>query len=208
MNIVKMNTNILGKALVIAGLGASLGLSVAHAAGAPMAPEQPAGSRIMETQHDSAISRHVEARLMRQPSLKDSDIQVITSNGVVSLSGTVASAHAQYVAVNCVKSISGVRMVNSRLTIAVPGHPGEKQTMMSKSGEAISDSWITTKVKSQILTDRQVKNDRIGVTTQDGLVTLAGTVNSQQVLTHLIKLTLNVNGVKSVETSGLVISTP
>ena len=43
-----------------------------------------------------------------------------------------------------------------------------------ETGEVISDSWITTKVKSQFAADSLVKALDINVTTNDGVVTLAG----------------------------------
>ncbi|MGH8154423.1 MAG: BON domain-containing protein [Rhodanobacteraceae bacterium] len=44
----------------------------------------------------------------------------------------------------------------------------------SSAGQAVSDGWITTKVKSELATTKGVKSIDISVTTVDGKVTLTG----------------------------------
>ena len=50
--------------------------------------------------------------------------------------------------------------------------------VVSATGEAITDGWITTKVKAKFADDRLLKDSNITVETSDRVVTLKGTVAS------------------------------
>jgi hyperosmotically inducible protein len=77
----------------------------------------------------------------------------------------------------------------------------------SSSNETVSDktddSWITTKVKSELLDTKNVKSTDISVTTTEGVVALSGTVTSTREKIHVIHVTKLVKGVKSVDASAL-----
>jgi hyperosmotically inducible protein len=49
----------------------------------------------------------------------------------------------------------------------------------TKSDQPVSDSWITTKVKSELAKDKATKANDIHVTTKDGVVMLDGRVGSE-----------------------------
>jgi hyperosmotically inducible protein len=49
----------------------------------------------------------------------------------------------------------------------------------TKSDQPASDSWITTKVKSELTADKATKAKDIHVTTKDGVVMLDGMVGSE-----------------------------
>ena len=68
-----------------------------------------------------------------------------------------------------------------------------------KTGEYIDDSWITSKVKSQMLADKTVKGTNITVNTTKGVVTLSGTAGSQEESDKAAEIARNVQGVKDVE---------
>ena len=48
-----------------------------------------------------------------------------------------------------------------------------------KSGAYVDDSWITTKVKSDLLATKDIGSTHISVNTTKGVVTLSGTAKSQ-----------------------------
>jgi hyperosmotically inducible protein len=48
-----------------------------------------------------------------------------------------------------------------------------------KSDQPVTDTWITTKVKSELAKDKATKAHEIHVTTKDGVVMLDGTVLSE-----------------------------
>ncbi|HVY05230.1 MAG TPA: BON domain-containing protein [Burkholderiales bacterium] len=69
---------------------------------------------------------------------------------------------------------------------------------ISDTGAVASDSWITTKVKSDLLADKQVSSTHIHVKTVDGVVTLSGSTDSQADIDRAIQDANSVKGVKSV----------
>lgn len=71
------------------------------------------------------------------------------------------------------------------------------------TGDVVSDSWITTKVKSQLVADDLVKAREINVTTNEGVVTLAGLVGSNAERARAIKIANDTKGVKKVNTKAL-----
>jgi len=74
----------------------------------------------------------------------------------------------------------------------------------SKSGGNIADTWITTKVKSTLLYSSNVAGSNIAVSTNKGIVTLSGKVNSGAENALAIELAQNVGGVKSVQSKDLI----
>lgn len=67
-----------------------------------------------------------------------------------------------------------------------------------KAGAAITDAAITTAVKAKFLADTTVKGLRIDVDTDNGMVTLNGTVSSRGEADRAMTLARNTDGVKGV----------
>ncbi|SEM92181.1 hyperosmotically inducible protein [Pseudomonas sp. ok272] len=70
--------------------------------------------------------------------------------------------------------------------------------------EATSDTWITTKVKSDLLTEKGIPGTDIKVETNKGVVSLSSTValTASQKATA-VSITKNIKGVKAVSADGL-----
>lgn len=77
---------------------------------------------------------------------------------------------------------------------------------MHQMERATSDTWITTKVKSEFATTKGVDATDISVTTKNGHVMLSGTVSGDSEITAAKEVAMKVKGVKSVDTSGLKIT--
>ena len=73
----------------------------------------------------------------------------------------------------------------------------------SSAGEAVSDAWITTKVKSELATTKGVKSMDVSVDTKDGVVTLTGVLATDVDVKKAIAAAKSVKGVKDVDASGL-----
>ncbi|MDI6936418.1 BON domain-containing protein, partial [Serratia sp. Se-PFBMAAmG] len=67
-------------------------------------------------------------------------------------------------------------------------------------GTSSSDTWITTKIRSQLLGSDQVKSSNVKVTTENGEVFLLGMV-TQQEAAAAADLASRVSGVKHVTTA-------
>ena len=70
----------------------------------------------------------------------------------------------------------------------------------------MSDSWITTKVKSEILADSVSKGFDVSVETIHGVVVLKGALANQDAVDHVKDIAEKVDGVKSVDTSALTVA--
>jgi len=71
------------------------------------------------------------------------------------------------------------------------------------AGQAVSDTWITTKVKSELATTKGVKSMDVSVTTKNGVVTLTGVLATQTDVKKAIAAAKSVKGVSDVDASGL-----
>jgi hyperosmotically inducible periplasmic protein len=76
------------------------------------------------------------------------------------------------------------------------------------SDQPVTDTWITTKVKTELATTDSVKSMAIDVKTVDGAVTLAGVLSSEIAVQKAIAAAKGVKGVKSVDASGLKADAP
>ena len=86
-------------------------------------------------------------------------------------------------------------------TSTVTGAPAGSvlpQVSTANAEQAVSDTWITTKVKSTLLYSSNVSGADITVTTVAGVVTLKGKLDSGAERALAIELAQNVKGVKSV----------
>jgi osmotically-inducible protein OsmY len=68
-----------------------------------------------------------------------------------------------------------------------------------KTGAYVDDAWITTKVKSEMVADKDVKAHKIDVDTKNGVVTLTGTAASWQEANKATDIARSVKGVTAVE---------
>ena len=117
-----MKTLILSKAtlrntLMVAAFGLGLSGATAIAATADAAAPQPQSDGVAASITDTAITGSVKARLMDDSHLKQSDISVTTTNGLVILSCTVSSARAKSVAATQAKAVDGVKSIDNGLSV-------------------------------------------------------------------------------------------
>jgi hyperosmotically inducible protein len=66
-------------------------------------------------------------------------------------------------------------------------------------GETVTDGWITTKVKSSFVGEDALEDSDIDVDTNDGVVTLTGTVASQAGRARAVAIAKKIEGVKDVK---------
>ena len=67
------------------------------------------------------------------------------------------------------------------------------------TGQFVSDTAITTKVKSELMTSKDIKSLSISVATDKGIVTLSGDVKNALQKKTAVKIAAHVKGVKSVK---------
>ena len=81
---------------------------------------RPDGRSAAEIARDADIEAAVQARLARDPQLAPSALEVRVRDGVVHLSGHVATARLRERAVRLARGVPGVRRVLVRVTVAGP----------------------------------------------------------------------------------------
>jgi hyperosmotically inducible periplasmic protein len=158
---------------------------------------------------DTAITAKVKSKFMGDDRLKNSDITVTTTNGIVTLTGSASGPDAKATAETLASGIDGVKNVDDNLqasAVAAAG-PSKLDKAAAKTKRVASDSWITTKVKSEIAADSLSKGFDVSVTTTHGVVVLKGALASQGAIDHVKDLAEKVRGVKGVDTALLTVST-
>ncbi len=83
----------------------------------------------------------------------------------------------------------------------------DDQSESTTPTEAITDGWITTKVKSKLLADQTVSGFDISVETRDKVVYLSGDVENQSQVNHAVEIARETQGVDSVDATSLRITT-
>ncbi|HEX7606698.1 MAG TPA: BON domain-containing protein, partial [Usitatibacter sp.] len=146
----------------------------------------------------------VKASYLGDDRLKGSHIKVTTTNGVVTLTGSATGSDAKDAAETLAKSVDGVKSVDDELTTTA-SH-GSVHKAVAKSERVGSDSWITTKVKSEIMADSVSKGFDVSVKTTHGVVVLKGKLANHDAIAHVKDIAAKVNGVKSVDTSALSVA--
>jgi osmotically-inducible protein OsmY len=119
------------------------------------------------TKRDPQIRADVIDEMSYDPAVKVRDLAVIVVDGVVTLSGSVASCRARQAAVNAAWRVNGVSGVNDDLILesTLPGVP--------------TDGQIADAVRERLRKDFLIPRDRITVSVRDGVVTLRGAVDWQ-----------------------------
>ncbi len=76
---------------------------------------------------------------------------------------------------------------------------GASSDTLSKAGAVVEDSVITTKLKAALLADSEIKGTDVSVDTEQGEVTLTGTVQSAAQKDRIEKIAQGIDGVKNVQ---------
>lgn len=120
---------------------------------------------------DSNIKFTLIQRLKRLPNLYDKNHIVPTVyQGTVLLAGQVLHPEERIEVERLTKGIPGIKRVYNELEIAGP------TSTLTRS----SDSWITTRIKTNMLLDKHLSSHEIKIVTENGIVYLLGTVSQQQ----------------------------
>jgi len=175
-------------------------------------PERTLG----QTVDDATITASVKSKLLADERTKGFDINVDTRNGSVILAGGADSQAAKAAAAEIAGSVDGVILIDNQLVVAEAGTEarmeantatasGEVRAAASEAGDGISDAWITSKVKTQLLADTDVKGTQITVQTRDKVVTLSGLAETAAARAKAIEIAQTTEGVASVVATELAV---
>lgn len=99
-----------------------------------------------------------------------SHIVVASYNGVVLLAGQTPRQELKLLAEQVTKPIQGVKRVHNELQLL----PTTSALVRS------NDAWLTTRIKTAMLTDSMIPSSRIKVITENGIIYLMGLVTRQE----------------------------
>lgn len=160
---------------------------------------------------DATTTATVKSKLLWNRNTQGLDIDVSTRNSVVTLTGEANSDAARELAERLAGNTEGVREVISDIVVTDgPGRARRAQetagAMADEAAEVVSDAWVTSKVKSSMLFNRDLDGMDISVMVRDGAVTLSGRVDSQARKELAIDTARGIRGVRSVDAQALRIS--
>lgn len=168
---------------------------------AGMPPTDSAERSFSRKVEDANLTAQVKSQLLSNRNTGGLAIDVDTRNAVVTLSGSVKSDAEAELAGRIAQNTRGVSSVENQLTVG-----GEEATVVGEAereardvAESISDGWITAKVKSALIYNRNVDGSDIDVETQDGVVTLRGRVDSDAERELALSIASDIKGVESVK---------
>ncbi|CAI1020798.1 division/outer membrane stress-associated lipid-binding lipoprotein [Serratia entomophila] len=140
---------------------------------------------------DGTLEARVENAMSKDQQLKkDARVVATAYQGKVLLTGQSPNADLTGRAKQIAMGVEGTTEVYNEIRQGTP----------VSLGTASSDTWITTKVRSQLLTSDTVKSSNVKVTTENGEVFLLGLV-TQQEGQSAAQIASQVSGVKHVTTA-------
>lgn len=150
---------------------------------------------------DASTTARVKYNLVWNRNTSGLDIKVKTSDGTVTLTGSIGSKIEKDLAVQIAKNTKGVIDVMDRLEVSEKEVDKEEKSVLEKTGQFMGDAWITSKVKTVFLFNKNMEGSQITVTTQEGVVALEGSVKSEKQKQQAIQLANEVVNVKSVQSN-------
>ncbi|SER88486.1 BON domain-containing protein [Halopseudomonas bauzanensis] len=154
--------------------------------------------------NDATTTATVKSKLLWNRNTEGLDINVGTRNGVVTLQGNTDSAESKELAERLARNTEGVRQVDNQLEVnAEAGTADKARDKADQAGAAISDAWISSKVKSSFLFNNSLDGLDISVDTKGGQVTLGGQVATSAEKDLAIEIAEDIRGVQGVNADSL-----
>ncbi len=178
------------KLIIIMGLafalqGCFFAGAAAGAAGVAIVYDHRKLERILE---DQKITKTISDRLYENRNLhENSHIEVSCFNRVVLLTGEATTAELRQQADDIARSVPNVARVYNQVVIKGP----------TSSLTRASDSWITAKIKTEMLATKDLQSGSIKVVTENGTVYLMGIVSRDQA-DMAVEIARQVSGVQKV----------
>lgn len=139
---------------------------------------------------DETLEEKVLHNIQTDAQIKEEGrVNVVSYNGRILLIGQVPQESLKEMATNLAEGVNGVNTGNvyNQLRIGTP----------ITSGQISKDAWITTQVKTKILTSNAVRINDVKVITENGEVFLMGNVTQSQA-NAAVEIAANVSGVQKV----------
>jgi osmotically-inducible protein OsmY len=137
---------------------------------------------------DQRIDRDIQRKIHDDPELRDNTHISVTSFGqVVLLTGEATTPELRKKAEETAWTVHGITRIYNAITIQEP----------TSALSHANDSWITAKIKTEMLSAKGLKPASIKVVTENGTVYLMGTVTHEQETT-VVDIARHTSGVQKV----------
>jgi len=148
--------------IVAAGIGG------AAAAGGTVIYDQRSTKTVLD---DRFLANSAQAKIDWDQELSSkAHISVVVFNYRVLLVGQAPTAALRDRALNLVNSVPNIKFIQNEVVVTYPTPPATR----------VSDTWLTTKIKSALLLDKELCRLQIKIVTEDGVVYMMGIVNRQK----------------------------
>jgi len=142
--------------------------------------------QVMAKKTDSEIQQDVLRELKWDPRVEETDVGVEVDGAVVTLTGTLGSWGERVAAEEAAHRVRGVLDVANDIVVRPPGTPGRTDTEIARA------------VRSALVWDVFVPDERVQSTVSDGVVTLKGVVDSWSQRDSADRAIRNLAGVRAV----------
>jgi hyperosmotically inducible protein len=163
---------------------------------------------------DQELSSLISTKIANDKSLSADAIKVNVEGGVVTLTGMVGK-DADKARIEQMARVPGVVRVENKLASrqkatdktkdaagavadGTKKAAGKTKRAISKSGEEITDGWISSRIKTDFMGEEALRASDIKVDTNDNVVTLTGAVPTAAARMKAVSIAKGVEGVKSV----------
>lgn len=184
MKIIKLLTIFILTSMFLQGCGFMVGAATGAAAIAVIYDHRT----LTNVFNDTKMANEIHAKFRLFPGLRtDSHIEVTVFNRIVLLTGETPSLQLKQQAEALAKSVPNVKRVYNQISIEGP----------TSTLTRTSDSWITAKIKAQMLAAENLRSGSIKVLTENGVVYLMGNVTRKQA-DIAVNIARQVTGVQKV----------
>ncbi len=126
---------------------------------------------------DSVISAKVKTKMISDEFVKARHIDVDVLNGVVYLIGVVESSSQKRMAADIARGVEGVKKVENQLVVG-----------STSVGQVLNDTILTSKIRTELIKDEEIRSTNIDVDTNNNIVTLTGILRSQKEVDRVLYL--------------------
>ena len=145
---------------------------------------------------DAWISTRIETAYFFDRKINTFDVDVEVRNGIVHVLGYVPTEAKRDHALKMARKTPGVRDVVDKMLV----DPAYKTKLAKRKplGLSLNDYWTSRRVKAGLMASPRVRGTFIGVDSNDGLVTLRGSVFKPLESTAAEEIAAGMSGVKEV----------
>jgi hyperosmotically inducible protein len=118
---------------------------------------------------DSVISTTIKTRMIADKVVKARHIDVDVLKGVVYLIGVVESSSQKRMAADIARRVDGVKRIENQLLVG-----------KTSVGQVLDDTILTSKIRTELIKDPDIRSTNIDVDTINNIITLTGIVKSQK----------------------------